>query len=218
MPDSIAVYRVNGVNYVVSANEGDARSEEQRVSTLNLDATLTAPISDLKGNAKLGRLGVSNIDGDTDGDGDFDQLFAYGARSFSIWADSVGAERPVFDSGDDLERITAQVTPTLFNTNDGLLAQFDTRSDNKGPEPEGLAVGEIDGRYYAFVGLERAGGGIMVYEISNPQAPRFVQYVRSDQDISPEGVLFIPAAASPNGKPLVVLSHEVSNNVTIYQI
>ena len=44
---------------------------------------------------------------------------------------------------------------------------FDDRSDNKGPEPEGLAVGTIDGRSYVFVGLERT-GGIAAYDITTP--------------------------------------------------
>ncbi len=96
-----------------------------------------------------------------DGDGDHDAIVAFGARSFSIWDADSGEQ--VFDSGDDFERITAEALGTTgFNATDDENG-FDDRSDDKGPEPEALAVGEVGGRRYAFIGLERT-GGIMVYE------------------------------------------------------
>ena len=139
----------------------------------------------------------------------------YGSRSFTIW-DAAGNQ--VFDSGDAFEQITAAQTPTLFNANDGDPAKWDERSDDKGPEPEGITVGTIAGRPYAFVGLERAGGGVMVYDLGNPRQPLFMGYYRTDGDISPEGVLFIDAADGPTGQPLLVLTHELSNTTTIYEI
>ena len=109
------------------------------------------------------------------------------------------------------------LVPSSFNSN-GTADTFDTRSDNKGPEPEGLALGKIAGRTYAFIGLERT-GGIMVYDISNPQSPQFATYATTaSTDLSPEGLLFIKKKESPNGKPLLVVSHEVSNTVTIFEI
>ena len=169
----------------------------------------------LQQNTALGRLNASSIDGDLDGDGDYDRLMVYGSRSFSVW-DAAG--NLVWDSGSELERITADLTPALFNANDGDPGRWDERSDDKGPEPEGVTTGVVAGRPYAFVGLERAGGGVMVYDLSNPRQPIFVQYVRSDADISPEGVLFIPAENSPTGRALLVLTHEVSNTTTIYEV
>lgn len=160
-------------------------------------------------------MNASSIDGDLDGDGDYDRLMVYGGRSFSVW-DAAG--NLVWDSGSELERITADLTPALFNANDGDPGRWDERSDDKGPEPEGVTTGVVAGRPYAFVGLERAGGGVMVYDLSNPRQPIFVQYVRSDADISPEGVLFIPAENSPTGRALLVLTHEVSNTTTIYEV
>ncbi|NJL10036.1 MAG: hypothetical protein HC908_07295 [Calothrix sp. SM1_7_51] len=198
----------------MTANEGDARSEEQRVSGLNLDATKFPDAATLKLDANLGRLQVSNIDGDIDGDGDYDRLQAYGTRSFSIWDDQ---GKLVYNSGDQFEQIIARDFANIFNS-EGTAADKDTRSDNKGPEPEGVAIGVINNRTYAFIGLERV-GGVMVYEVTNPQKPQFVEYVPNQTgDLSPEGVAFIPASESPNGKNLLVVSHEVSNTVAVFEV
>ena len=220
-PDTIDSYHVGGVTYLVMANEGDTRAftgfdEEARVSGLSLDPTVFPNAATLKQNANLGRLTVTNATGDTDGDGDFDQLLVPGARSFSI---RTAEAELLFDSGDDFEQITAAAVPPLFNSN-GLEvpSTFDTRSDNKGPEPEALVLGKAFGRTYAFIGLERT-GGLMVYDVTDPLIPAFVQYVNtSPHDVSPEGALFIKEEDSPNGKPLLVVSHEISGTVTIFEI
>jgi 3-phytase len=221
-PDGIASFQVGDKTYYITANEGDARdyagfAEEIRVSNTNynLDDTIFTTETTLKQNANLGRLTVTKATGDIDNDGDFDQIQVFGGRSFSIWDDE---GKLVFDSGDQLEQITAQKTPTLFNANDGLTDERDARSDNKGPEPESVVVGVIDGVTYGFIGLERAGGGVMVYNLSDPNAPEFVQYIRTPGDVSPEGIKFISAEDSPSNKPLLAVSHEVSNNVSFYEI
>lgn len=220
MPDAIATYTAKGKTYHVTANEGDSRaytgySEEVRVgaSTYVLDPSVFPNAAALKNNAVLGRLQLSNASGDLDGDGDFDQIHALGARSFSIWDENANL---VYDSGDDFEQLTATLAPTRFNS-DGLAATFDTRSDNKGPEPEGVAIGEVAGTTYAFIGLERT-GDIMVYDINNPHAPKFVEYVDNLDDQAPEGIIFVNETNSPTGKPLVIVSAEVSKTITVYQI
>jgi len=213
-PDAIASYAVNGQTYYVTANEGDARDEDEQISELTLDSDAFPDAATLQANENLGRLEVSTIDGDLDGDGDFDQLFAYGGRSFSIW-DAVGNQ--VFDSGDQIARITAELTPELFNANDGDPAEVDSRSDNKGAEPEAVTVGQIGNRIYAFIGLERAGGGVLVYDVTDPTAPVFQQYARNDEDIAPEGLTFIAADQSPNDQNLLVVTNEESSTVTVYE-
>ncbi|MFQ3679427.1 MAG: choice-of-anchor I family protein [Pseudanabaenaceae cyanobacterium] len=225
MPDTIALYTVGGQNYIVTANEGDTRDapgsaddDEIRVNNTSyvLDPTVFPNAATLKLNANLGRLTVSKVDGDLDGDGDIDRIQVFGARSFSIW-DTNGNR--LFDSGDDFEQLTAALVPTLFNANGGPSpAQFDTRSDDKGPEPEALAIGTVGNRTYAFIGLERGPSGIFVYDITNPNAAQFVQYIRSDLDIRPEGMQFIPASQSPNGKALLLVASETSNTTAIYQV
>lgn len=215
MPDAIASFTARGKTWLVTANEGDDRGEDERIKDLTLDPTAFADAKALQEDDAIGRLGASSIDGDTDGDGDYDQLQVFGARSFTVW-DSDGTK--VWDSGDDFERITAAKVPTLFNSN-GAADSFDTRSDNKGPEPEGIAVGRVAGRTFAFIGLERV-GGVMVYDVTNPKAPAFVTYEPpAPGDVSPEGVLFIPAYESPlPGTPLLVLTNEVSGTTAIYTI
>jgi hypothetical protein len=228
MPDGIAAFRAKGRDYFVTANEGDSRedwfAEEERVKDLDLDPAAFPDAADLKNDDFIGRLTVTTTLGDADGDGKFEGLYAFGARSFSIWD---GDGNRVFDSGDEFERIVAAAFPGNFNS-DHEDANFDNRSDNKGPEPEGVAVGEIQGRTYAFVGLERV-GGIMVYEITDPSKARFVQYFNNRDfagdpeagtagDLGPEGIDFVPASDSPVGRPLLIVGNEVSGTTTVYEI
>ncbi len=222
-PDAIAVLPLaDGAPAVLSVNEGDARdypgfSEEVRVgaAAYRLDPQRFPNAAALKQNADLGRLVVSNRTGDLDGDGDFDEIHAFGARSLSLFHGVTGTL--LWDSGDRLERLTALSLPGLFNS-DGTHESFDTRSDNKGPEPEALALGEVAGRRYAFVGFERT-GGFAIYDLSEPLAPRLLGYSPSTHgDRSPEVILFVSAAESPNGRPLLLAAHEVSGTLGIYEL
>lgn len=229
-PDAIAAFEIDGAGYLITANEGDARdydgfSEEARVDDLTLDPEAFPNAVELQAEDQLGRLNTTTAFGDTDGDGDHDVIYSYGARSFTIW-DAQG--NIVFDSGDQLEQIVAELEPEGFNSQ-GLYESFDNRSDDKGPEPEGVTVGVVGENTYAFVGLERV-GGVMVFNISDPAAPVFVQWANNTDwqgsfeeqtftgDIAPEGVLFISAEDSPNGSPLLIVTNEVSGTTTIYEI
>lgn len=235
-PDSIVSYGVDGETYLVTANEGDARdydgfSEEARINDLDLDPVVFPNASELQEDEALGRLKTTTTLGDTDGDGDVDQLYAYGARSFSIW--NANGEQ-VFDSGSDFESITANLLPDNFNSTDDENDSFDNRSDDKGPEPEGVVVGVVNSRQLAFIGLERV-GGIMVYDVTEPTAPVFQSYVNTRNfdvdvvdaaggsnsaagDLSPEGLAFVSAKASPNGQPLLIVGHEVSGTTTVFAV
>jgi hypothetical protein len=170
----------------------------------------------------LGRLTVTEELGDSDNDGKYEALYAYGARSFTIW-DSNGLV--VFDSGDDFERITASIHGNAFNNNNDKN-EGDTRSANKGPEPEALTVGQVGDKTYAFIGLERM-GGIFVYDVTNPYATKFVDYVINrglteggniEGDSGPEGMTFVDATKSPTGNALVIIGNEVSGTVSVWQI
>jgi hypothetical protein len=221
-PDGISAYQVGSQTYFVTANEGDARDytgfeEEVRVSSVDLDDATFPTEATLKQNANLGRLNITRNLFSSTNTTVFTQIPVFGGRSFSIWDAATGNR--VFDSGDFFEQRTATQTPTLFNANSGDPANFDTRSDNKGPEPESVVVSLLGGNYYAFVALERAGGGVMVYDVNNPAASNFLLYEpNAAGDISPEGIVVIPPEQSPTGVPLLVLSNEVSGTVSIYRI
>ncbi|NJL19313.1 MAG: hypothetical protein HC901_03295 [Bdellovibrionaceae bacterium] len=165
--------------------------------------------STLKTNAELGRLVVSNstlLRGDTDNDGDIDQILSYGGRSFSI-LDSTG--NMVYDSEDITERVMATQFPSLYD---------DGRSDAKGTEPEGITTAMIGSKTYAFVALERA-RSVIVFDVTDPGNVTYTGVAqRGTLDANPEGVLVIPAEDSPCGMPLLVVSNESSNTVAIYQI
>ena len=169
-------------------------------------------------------------------------LYVFGGRSFSIWNSS---GELVWDSGSQFEEIALRDYPAAFNSDSsdsaatpqlmvsGQPARMDRRSTSKGVEPEALAVGTIGAQTFAFVGLERM-GGIMVYDVSNPTAPSFVRYKNAaleglalspannttpgSYDVSPEGMVFVPAAASPNGKPMLIVANELSGTTTMYEV
>lgn len=263
-PDTIHSYTINGKHYTVTANEGDSRdwwfkasdkqacldaggkefdksdgclaySEEIRAKKLPLSATNLAKTH--MSNKELGRLKVTTAMGDDDGDGHYERIVTFGARSFSIW-DEYGQQ--VFDSGNEFAKIIAKRYPEGFNTNEAENKK-DNRSDDKGSEPEALAIGSVDGQTYAFIGLERM-GGIMVYDISDPKQAKFIDYqlnrdlsvkfsiddstdpvtLRGDYieagDLAPEGMRFVSVEESPTNQALLLVANEVSGTVSVYQL
>ncbi len=155
-----------------------------------------------------------NTEGDTEGDGDFDELHVFGARSISIW-DENGVKQS--DTGDTMEQVTALTHPNDFNSTNDENDSFDNRSDDKGAEPEGVAIGKFKGRDYAFVSLERI-GGVMIFDVSDPNSPRYVSYTNNRDflvedienqgagDLGPEGLLYIKEDDSPNGAAMLVVA------------
>lgn len=241
-PDAIASFKVGSTTYIVSANEGDLRSdwgsvnneeEDIRNSSIVLDTVKfggAANVAYLKTNSQagFGRLKISTKWGDFNNDGKMDSLFSFGGRSFSVWNGSTGAL--VWDSGDDFEQYLAAVNPTYFNASNSNNTKKN-RSDDKGPEPEAITVGKILDSTYAFIGLERI-GGVMIYNITNPNTPYFVNYfntrsfavapsqsnLASVGDLGPESIVFIPKAESPNGKDLLLVANEVSGTIALIQL
>ncbi len=228
-PDSIAAFQAGGQTYFMTANEGDARdydgfSEEARIGDAGDDLPeLCEGIfpDEILEDENLGRLLTTNSPPFT-ASGEviacLDTLYAYGARSFSIWT---AEGEQVADTGNQLELITATALPNNFNATDDE-DNFDNRSDDKGPEPEGLTVGEVDGRLYAFGLLERI-GGVVVYDITDPAAPLFIQYINNRSfdgqgDFAPEGVVFVPRSQSRGPYPFIAVANEVSGTTTLYAI
>ncbi|MDJ0555560.1 MAG: choice-of-anchor I family protein [Microcoleaceae cyanobacterium MO_207.B10] len=225
-PDAISSYTFQGDTYLVTANEGDSRQygdykEYELVEKLQLK-------SEAFSESIPNDLGVIKSLGKTDSNCTencvYERLYTFGGRSFSIW-DNQG--NLVFDSGDDFEKITAEKFPEFFNSNSSKN-NFDRQSNNKGPEPEGVTIGTISDRVYAFIGLERI-GGVMTYDVTDPNNPFFVDYVNNRNflgdpsmgtagDLGPEGLLFIDPSNSPIGKALLVVTNEVSGTTTIYSV
>jgi len=216
MPDAIAYTELNGTGYIISANEGDSRdydaySEEERVKDIILDPTVFPNATDLQLDENLGRLKMTTANGDTDGDGDFDEIYAYGGRSFTIWSTSGDL---IYDSADAIGRKTLEVNPAYFNADEG---EADGRSDDKGAEPESVVTLKVGDATLLFVGLERS-GGVLVYDISNPNSPEYVNWLFDEVDVAPEGLLVVSKDDSPTGEHLLIVTNEVSNSIAIYEI
>lgn len=205
MPDAISVFTSNNIPYLFTANEGDAREytafvEAERVKNIKLDAAAFPNASDLQKDAQLGRLNITKTLGDIDGDGDYDALYSFGARSFSVWNGLDGNQ--VWDSKNELD-------------NKAVAAGYydDNRSDDKSVEPEGLTIGKIGNKTVAFVGMERI-DAVAIYDITTPTKPVFLQIIKCGD--APEGVLIIPAAKSPTKKSLLVVSSEDDGVIKVY--
>ena len=206
MPDAIAYYNYNGKPYLFTANEGDSReytafTEMKRAATVTFDPTNFPTAATLKTDANLGRLNITTTLGDTDGDGDFDALYSLGARSFSVWDANTGAQ--VFDSKNELDKKANE-----------LKIYDDGRSDDKGVEPESIAIGRVGSKTIAVVGMERA-DAFAIYDITTPTAPVFIKMYKTGD--APEGIIFIPASKSPINQSLIVISSENDGLVKIYK-
>jgi hypothetical protein len=232
MPDALSFGTIGGQGYIFTANEGDSREfgtvvDANRINSTtfaNLDPIAFPDASILKNSKFLGRLSALKYSGDTDGDGDYDELHVMSGRSFSIRNATTGAL--VYDSKDLIEQIIAN-HPTfaaIFNASNSTgTPSLKNRSDDKGPEVEGIYFKTINGKPYVFLALERV-GGVMIFNVANPISPVFVAYrnnrstTLSGPDLGAEGIVTIPAAISPNGNDIVILANEVSSTLSIYQV
>lgn len=236
-PDGITSFEKDGETYILTANEGDAQdyegySEEARAGEIEDRLELNADNyegysqeeldamseNDMFNDENIGRLNITEQHSFKDGD-KHNALVSFGARSFSILKGSDLAQ--VYDSGNEFENIILNEVPERFNIDFEGPDEYvkDDRSDNKGPEPESVEVGEVGGKTYAFIGLERT-GGIMIYDVTEPTAPQYVQYIydETNTDISPEGITFISQQDSPNGKAMLMAANELSGTVSTYSL
>lgn len=258
-PDTIRSIEIGGRDYLLTANEGDTRdwdgySEEIRVKDLGSEKKGLAPIcesvvegmtnpdgspmtiEDLQKEENLGRQTITKADGLNEDGSCYETIYGVGGRSFSIF-DTDGKQ--VFDSADDFERITAEVLPKNFNSNNSE-SNFDNRSDDKGPEPEAIEVGQIGEKTYAFIGVERI-GGIFVYDITDPAKSEYVTYVNNRNfavqpednvaeagDSGPESIAFVPsadlkadgaaAAGEAGNAGMLIVGNEVTGSTTFYAV
>lgn len=227
IPDAIAQYSIGGTTYLVTANEGDEKeynglNERTTVgaATYTLDPVVFPNANVLKQSYNMGRYRVTNLNGNTDGDADFETINAVGTRSFSIF--NANTKQIVFDSGDDFERYTAANYPTIFNADHEENAPK-VRSRSKGPEAEGVTLAQIGSETFAFISLERV-GGVMVYNVTDPNNPAFVDYKNSRStsafagDHGPEGITYVTSENSPTGTPYILVANEISGTITIFEV
>ena len=227
MPDQIAMIEIDGRLLAITANEGDARSgqrnsptwEHTRLTELarlgKLSHALTT--SEHLAGERIGRLYVCTFTGDLTGDGLIDRPTMLGTRSMTVW-DAATFER-IGDSGSAMEQTIAAIAPDMFNANPDEPNTPDKRSDRRGPEPEGVAVGVVNGRPLAFVSIERP-GAVAIFDLQNPSNPRLVCMHMSARHghTAPEGMTFIPADKTPGGKPILLVAYEHSGTLVAYRI
>ena len=215
MPDGISVTTIGGKTYLLTANEGDSRADWAGLD--NEYENVASPTGNVTLEKKVVWFNANMWDGL-----DNEKAYVFGGRSFSIYEVTGDGLNLVYDSGSGFEQITAEKLPNNFNTSNDKIT-IDNRSGKKGPEPESVVTGTVDGKTYAFVALERI-GGIMVYDITDPANTKFVNYINSREidaevhgDVSPEGLSFIPASMSKNGKAILLAACEVSGTLAVYQ-
>ena len=226
-PDAMAYLKAGSTNYIVTANEGDEKdlggfSERTTVgaNTYTLDPTIFPNASVLKATHNLGRFRVTNVNGNKDGDSEFEEIHALGARSFSIF--NADTKAIVYDSGDQFERHVAANHPLIFNA-DNEANGAKARSRAKGPEPEGVTLGTIKGQTFAFITLERT-GGVMAYNVTDPNNVTFTDYKHSRMttayggDNGPEGITYIAPENSATGKAYVIVANEISGTLSMYEV
>jgi len=235
-PDAIAGFTVGAGQYFVTANEGDAReytclNDDLRASSLKVDTRRFPDWKTLSGNAALGRAKVNPTIGDKDGDGDIDTIHLRGSNSMTMYRNGIA----IWDSADLLDQIQTQAFGVAnINGSHSLSSDKSTmnyvgqdRSDDKGSEPEGVAVGMVGDRRIAILGLERM-TALAIFDITDPGNPIFQEWLQMlptkatpAKDVkhwSPEGIVFVPASKSPSGKALIITSYELSGSLSIHQV
>lgn len=220
-PDGIAVFENSGKLYVLSADEGASRDFSFYSDETRADLLLRAGILDRSvfTESLVRKLGLLPIDAENpcDGNEPCRYLNTFGGRSMSLFDGETG--KRIWNSGDVIEKASAENAPALFNRNSKKKkVKADVRSKKKGPEPENVAVGKIRGEIFAFLGLERS-SGIATFSLKNPEGPQLVNYLSNAEDRGPEGILFISAEESPLlGEPLLVVGYEYSESLVVYRI
>lgn len=215
MPDGISAAEIGGKTYLLTANEGDSRADWPGFD--NEYENKTSPTGNVTLDYKVVWFNANMWDGL-----DNDKDYVFGGRSFSIYEATSNGLNLVFDSGSEFEQVTAEKLPDYFNASNDKIS-LDNRSGKKGPEPESVVTGTVDGKTYAFIAIERI-GGVMVYDITDPANAKFANYINSREfdeaikgDVSPEGLCFVSASDSKSGNALLLTACEVSGTLAVYE-
>ncbi len=235
-PDAIAGFKWGAGHYFLTANEGDAReytclNDDLRAAALKVDTRRFPEWSTWLGTAALGRAKINPNIGDVDGDGDIDTIHLRGSNSMTMYRNGL----VIWDSGSLLDQIQTQAFGVAnINGSHSYSSDKSTmnyvgqdRSDDKGAEPEGVALGMVGDRRIAILGLERM-TALAIFDITQPRTPVFQEWLQMlptkatpAKDVkywSPEGIVFVPADKSPSGKALIITSYELSGSLSIHEI
>ncbi len=235
-PDAIAGFQWGAGHYFLTANEGDAReytclNDDLRAAALKVDTRRFPEWSTWLGTAALGRAKINPNIGDVDGDGDIDTIHLRGSNSMTMYRNGL----VIWDSGSLLDQIQTQAFGVAnINGSHSYSSDKSTmnyvgqdRSDDKGAEPEGVALGMVGDRRIAILGLERM-TALAIFDITQPRMPVFQEWLQMlptkatpAKDVkywSPEGIVFVPADKSPSGKALIITSYELSGSLSIHEI
>lgn len=243
-PNGIDILTTHGRNYLITANRGNWRegsafpdnTEKTTVADACHAGSLKPRLCDRLSGAPDISITRYPYRYTADENAPLPGAYSYGGRSFAIWTPE---GRLVYDSGAALEAITHRACPSYFNSQSDQNT-FDDRSDEKGPEPEGVAVADLAGRSFAFVSLRRI-GGIVAFDVSEPSFPLFQQYINSRNfSVEPkdlpagypseyfvncaagdlQGVkpVFVRGTDAPTGDPLLLLVNNYSGTVAIFKV
>ena len=240
MPDSLATWTAGGNTYIITANEGDARVDDGDIKRLGTGSGNAVSIYGLASDfapsttdLDFGRLNIlvdQSLNGPvfptTAPNSDINKIVSMGTRGLSLWKKE--ADNSVsFVSHLPLESELFARDPQRHNANNGgLKTAFDSRSDDKGPEPEAVAVTTLaGGTVIAVAGMERQ-NGVVVVDITNPASPQVLRYINDSGQglISPETVTIVDAVDSPTGTVLAIVGYEgiidsnVAGGVGVYEI
>lgn len=232
MPDALATWSAAGETYVITADEGDARVDDgdiQRFAAAVTTYGLAAGFTPSTNNNDFGRLNIlkdQSLNGPVDPASDLDKIVSMGSRGLSLWKKEADNSLS-FVSHLPLETQLFNRDPQRHNANDGgLKTAFDARSDDKGPEPEAVAVTTLaSGTVIAVAGMERQ-NGVVVVDITNPASPQVLRYINDSGSglFSPETVTIVDAPDSPTGTVLAIVGYEgnidnaVAGGVGVYEI
>jgi 2',3'-cyclic-nucleotide 2'-phosphodiesterase (5'-nucleotidase family) len=242
MPDGLATWSAAGETYVITADEGDARVDDGDIKRLGTGSGNAVSIYGLASgftpsttNLDFGRLNIlvdQSLNGPvfptTSPNSDINKIVSMGSRGLSLWKKEADNSLS-FVSHLPLESELFNRDPQRHNANNGgLKTAFDARSDDKGPEPEAVAVTTLaGGTVIAVAGMERQ-NGVIVVDITNPASPQVLRYINDSGQglISPETVTIIDAPDSPTGTVLAVVGYEgiidgspaIAGGVGVYEI
>ena len=147
---------VSGLKTILlTANEG--LPSKNSVGGEDVTFSSSSEYNDLEIDSEYG-FGATGTPGDVS--------YVFGSRSFSLWdiSPSVSFPTQIYDSGSLIEETFAELMPDYANSLKSTYSSGDLASLSRGPEPAGIAFGELNGKEILIVSLEEMGGS-MIFDL-----------------------------------------------------